>query len=240
MNARRIAESIRVGWNNSRDRTSLALLIGANFLALIGVLGFGWDAGVLLVLYWAENLVVGGYNILKMAIAPMPAPAAHAGKLFMIPFFLVHYGGFCAVHGMFVFVFARGLQNAGGADVFPSGGGDWPGPLIFVGLLVNIVATIWNAYGDKIGLALAALVVSHGASFVENHLLRGESRTLALPRLMMAPYGRIVLLHVVLIVGALPVMLLGSPWPLVALLVVGKTIVDVIMHRRAHRNVTVA
>jgi len=188
----------------------------------------------LLLLYWAENLVVGGYNILKMAMAPMPAPAGHAGKLFTIPFFLVHYGGFCAVHGMFVFLFAQGLQNAGGAGVFPFGA--WPGPLIFVGLLINIIATILNSYGDRIGLALAALVVSHGASFLENHLLCGESRTLTLPQLMIAPYGRIVLLHVVLLLGAMPVMMLGSPWPLVALLVVGKTVMDVLMHQRAHRG----
>jgi hypothetical protein len=223
-------------WVKSRDRTSLAFLIGANGLALVGVLGFGWDAGVLLVLYWAENLVVGGFNLLKMAIAPMPAPAAHAGKLFMLPFFTLHYGGFCAGHGIFVYTFARGLSNINGAAIFPSGGTDWPGPLVFVQLLVNIIGTIWNTYGDRIGLAVLALVVSHGTSFVENHLMGGEFRTRTIQRLMMAPYGRIMLLHTVLLCGALPVMLLGSPWPLVALLVAGKTIMDVKMHHRAHRQ----
>ena len=41
---------------------SLATLVAANLLPLAGVVFFGWDAGVILVLYWAENLVVGSFR----------------------------------------------------------------------------------------------------------------------------------------------------------------------------------
>lgn len=46
---------------------------------------------------------------------------AHGARLFLMLFFLVHYGGFCAVHGMFVNVMARGLGEGQDIDVFPRG-----------------------------------------------------------------------------------------------------------------------
>ena len=77
-------------------------LLAANAVPLFGVVFLGWDAFYVVMLYWAENVVIGFYNVLKIALAAAPHPAAHAGKLFLIPFFMVHYGGFTAVHGFFV------------------------------------------------------------------------------------------------------------------------------------------
>ena len=77
-------------------------LIGANLAPLIGVLVLGWDAGVVVLLYWVENLVLGVYTILRIVFARVPVPLFHAGKLFAIPFFTLHFGGFCAVHGLFI------------------------------------------------------------------------------------------------------------------------------------------
>ena len=51
------------------DRFSVFALIAANVLPIVGVLLWGWDAGALVFLYWTENVVIGFYNILKMAIA---------------------------------------------------------------------------------------------------------------------------------------------------------------------------
>jgi hypothetical protein len=83
------------------DIPVIALLV-ANAIPLFGVLFLGWDAFYIVLLYWTENLVVGFYNVLKMVFAAVPHPIAHLGKLFLIPFFIVHYGGFTAVHGFFV------------------------------------------------------------------------------------------------------------------------------------------
>ena len=52
---------------------------------------------------------------------------------------------------------------------------------------------------------------------------------------LFAPYKRIVLLNVALLFGGIPVALLGSPWPLLALLVIGKLIMDVWLHRKEHQ-----
>jgi hypothetical protein len=46
----------------------------ANSVPLVGVLFLGWDAFFIVLLYWAENLVIGSYNILKMVLAQPPSP----------------------------------------------------------------------------------------------------------------------------------------------------------------------
>ncbi len=41
-------------------------LIAANLLPLLGVIFLGWDAFAILLLYWAENVVIGAINVLKI------------------------------------------------------------------------------------------------------------------------------------------------------------------------------
>ncbi len=218
------------------------MLLAANTVPLIGVLFFDWDAGIILIAYWGENLVVGFYNQLKILCSPGHGPGEILGKLFMMAFFLVHYGGFCAVHGLFVFAFVEwigkgGREGAEGADLFPDpAGGNWPGPLIFVQLLVHVFATVLRAYGQDIILPLLALTFSHGVSFVQNFILREEYKEKSPKELMAAPYGRIVVMHIAIIAAGVPVMFLGSPLPLLVILVGLKMIVDLRFHRASHRR----
>ena len=68
------------------SKLPLIALLATNALPLVGVLFFEWNAFLLVLLYWAENVVVGFYNVLKMAMAKVDHPADHLGKLFQIPF----------------------------------------------------------------------------------------------------------------------------------------------------------
>jgi hypothetical protein len=81
---------------------STASLVVANLIPLAGVLFWGWDMFAVMFLFWAENVVIGGFNILRMAMCQPDEPVMWGLKLFMIPFFAVHYGGFCLGHGIFV------------------------------------------------------------------------------------------------------------------------------------------
>src|SRR5687767_8576128 len=81
------------------------VLIAANVVPLVGVLFWGWDVFPLLLLFWVENVVIGALNVLKMLLADPEDAALWAGKLFMVPFFCVHYGIFTSVHGAFVLSF---------------------------------------------------------------------------------------------------------------------------------------
>ena len=49
-------------------------------------------------------------------------------------------------------------------------------------------------------------------------------------------YGRIVVMHIAIIAAGVPIMLLGSPLPLLILLVIFKTITDVYFHNISHRK----
>jgi hypothetical protein len=160
------------------------VLVAANLVPLAGVLFWGWDVFALLLLFWMENVVVGLFFALRMLFVDLEESALWLAKLFMVPFFCVHYGMFTAVHGVFVFMlFGQGKYRAEGLN------------------------------------ALAVLVASHLFSFAWNYLYRGEFRGAQLSRLMAQPYGRVVVLHVAIILGGIAAMMLGSPlWALLVLL----------------------
>ncbi len=208
---------------------SIAALITVNLIPLIGVLFNDWDAGLILLLYWSENLVLGGYNALKILLRPAEHPIVFAGRLLPAAFFCFHYGAFCGVHGLFLLSFI----DPSGPDVMSSN--DWPFLLVFMEILVETIKAVWLTRFDVLFWPLLALVVSHGISFIQNYLRGGEFRTATTEQLMHQPYSRIVLLHVVIIAGGFAVLTLGSPVPVLVLLVIGKIGLDISLHIREHR-----
>jgi hypothetical protein len=212
------------------DLPLIALLV-ANAIPLFGVLFLNWDAFYVVLLYWTENVVIGFYNVLKMVFAAVPHPVAHLGKLFLIPFFVVHYGGFTAVHGFFVLaLFHKDGQGP------PVGGADWPCFLVFVQMLFNVIRYMYSVIPPQVRLAVLALFVSHGVSFVQNYLLKGEYATAKPDKLMGSPYGRVVVMHIAILAGGFLTMAVGSPAPLLVVLVGLKTILDVKLHNREHKK----
>jgi hypothetical protein len=77
---------------------------------------------------------------------------------------------------------------------------------------------------------VAALVASHGFSFFHNYLGGGEYQRVQLPQLMFRPYGRIVVLHLTVLLGGFLVTALGSPTAAIVLLVGLKTAIDLGAH----------
>src|SRR5437773_937336 len=140
--------------------------------------------------------------------------AMWAAKLFMIPFFTFHYGMFVTVHGIFV------LTLFGGGAV----GRGFPTP-----------TTFWHAV-QAAGIAPAAwgLVLSHAVSFGFNYIGTGQYKSALVPALMFRPYGRVMVLHVVILGGGFLVATLGSPLLPLALLVLLKTGLDLFGHLREH------
>ena len=57
----------------------------------------------------------------------------------------------------------------------------------------------------------------------------------ALPDLMQAPYPRIVVLHMAIVLGAFATIALGSPLLLLVILIVGKTLLDLKLHLKEHK-----
>ncbi|MGB5538644.1 MAG: DUF6498-containing protein [Gammaproteobacteria bacterium] len=207
------------------DLPQLALLL-ANLLPLIGVLWLGWDVGSIVVLYWTENLIVGAYTVLRM----LTTGGVHA--LFLIAFFCLHYGGFCAIHGLFVLE----LTGFAGLDQAASVSYHWPGPLVVLEKFVTLVQQILAAAPEQFIWACLALLISHGASFLLLFIGQQEYRHTTVNKLMTAPYKRIALLHIAVIAGGFLVMQLGSPLGLLLALVALKTGMDIMLHIRSHQS----
>ena len=162
------------------------LNLAVDLLPLWAILLFGWGATPLVALYWLENLVIGLFAAARMAGAGITQLAkgeiAGAAAFFLVPFFCVHYGAFCWGHGIFIATFADqtlGLPSPQGLIGWALGTG--PHMLWFLGaiLAVNLVF------------------------FLVDFIGRGEITRTKLDAEMTAPYGRIVTLHVAIILGAM-------------------------------------
>ena len=190
---------------------SLVGLILANVVPLVGVAFFGWDLFEVMWLYWAENGVIGVFALLRI----LTAGGKHwLNGLINVPlgaFFVVHYGVFWFVHGAFVYaLFGDGSREVSLGDLGAA----------FDGLPVE---------------GLIPLVLSHGASFVMNYLVAGEYRATSGPTEMAKPYGRVVLLHVVILLGGWLALVAGGGVIALALLVIGKTAMDLAVHVKGHQ-----
>lgn len=213
-----------------KTNLSTVALVGANLIPLIGVLFFDWNAILVLALFWIENLIIGGFNIIKLLGLSIYKKELKA--LFLCFFFIFHYGAFCSVHGVILWDILN-LEELDSATYFSF---EWVG----IGQLFGEGATVLFAFIDKfqpqIWLGIAALSMSHFVSLIENFILRGEIFKAKANELMAKPYSQIFILHVGLIIGALAIEKLGSPMWLLLIIIAFKVSLDVIQHRRRHKK----
>jgi hypothetical protein len=201
-----------------------ALLL-ANFVPVFGVLYFDWDAATIIMLYWAENLIIGGFTLLKMLVV------GKTGAVLRMLFFCVHYGGFCAIHGMFVLE----LTRFAGEQARPATTPDWPGPLALLQQFIGLVDQVLSTAPEAFLWGCLALTFSHGISFLLLFIGQQEYRHTRISDLMKAPYPRITVMHIAVIAGGFLVVRLGSPLGLLFALVALKTGMDIMLHNRSHQ-----
>ena len=250
-----IARAVRLAQATS-STTSVLVLIAFNLVPLVGVLIGRWNVATLLVLYWVENGIVGVLNLPKILLAEGTArpatstagpgtatgtasPVGPASRGLVAAFFLVHYGLFWVVHGIFVWTLPTfAALRDGAATLIPGNpgslGGPLGGPLAPLGGLTPVAAT--GVDGSAVAWGAIALAISHGVSFVVNYLGRGEYRKVSPQEQAWRPYTRLILLHVAIIVGGLVSFMLGSPLGSIVVLVLLKTALDVVFHRREHES----
>jgi hypothetical protein len=232
---------------------AVGLLILANLVPLAGVLFLGWELPTLLAIYWAENGLIGLFAVGRILTAtgtwtpraagaspsdpvepssqggrplgPPPPPRVSAWQaatrpgagarpraqvpslpgLLIAPFFLVHYGIFWLGHGVFVWVAFPFLFAGPDAEV------SRPDPSVVLA-------------------AAVALAVSHAASFLFNWLGGGEFRVSSPMAEMRAPYARVVVLHLTILLGAFAVAIIGAPIGALVVMVGLKIALDLSAH----------
>lgn len=82
--------------------------------------------------------------------------------------------------------------------------------------------------------------LSHAASFLFNYLGRGEFRTATVGGQMFAPYGRVAILHLTIIGGALLGVILGTSLGVLVVLIGLEMAIDVALPLREHRRAVAA
>ncbi|HAT03594.1 MAG TPA: hypothetical protein DCS29_02330 [Candidatus Magasanikbacteria bacterium] len=194
---------------STRDKISVSFLVASNIVPLIGVLFWDWNVGSILLMYWFENIVIGVYNAVKMAMSPLGKEEPQyvtdtTLKWSLIGFFVLHYGGFCAGHGVFVYL----LYKISYGEI-----GTWP----------FIVAAL-------------SLFASHGISFFQNFIEKKEYTHTTVQQLMFEPYKRIVLIHVVILIGGGATFILGEPLFALIVLILLKIGLDIKMHQKEHKK----
>lgn len=187
----------------------LVLIVLLNLIPVAGVAFLGWDAGYILMLYWAENLVLGVMALIRIwtARGDGPGPQANGvrGRLGLGCFFMVHYGIFCFGHGVFAAAMA--------SDLAPTAVGD-PG--------------LWErTFGDRsFQIALLATAVIQMVVLVRDWWIAGRWRDGSPGAEMFKPYGRIVVLHVTIIIGAWGLAAINAPTAAVLVLCLMKLVLE--------------
>lgn len=228
-------------------------VVVGNIVPLAGVLFFEWDAFNVVFLYWLESAVIGGFNLLKIVGAhasiglnisdsqgldlrglvartqgSMHEPASasempgHASlsalvgqpKLLLALFFIVHYGLFMFVHLVFIVVLL---------------GGKLPGGFGVQGRLLSLDApleVLGNQMSISLGIALALVIFEHTLEFCRDFWLGGEYLRTSPAWQLFAPYARIFVMQVAILIGGMLVVFLSLPRMIAALLVVLKTVLE--------------
>jgi hypothetical protein len=182
-------------------RGDIAWVIAMNAIPVFAVIVFGWQALPLLLFYWIENVVVGILNVFKIVVAGVAGTKTHPLMLaFFLILFVLHYGAFCLLHGAAVLamlVVGALARNEGGIGFNP------------VDMLAREGLTLET--GSELVWSAAVLLAVHVGKFVAVWLRRRQWQQVEPNKQMFEPYGRLVVMHLTLIVAAIAVIALGEP-----------------------------
>ena len=215
------------------------ILVISNLFPIIGFFLWGWDLRSLLLVYWSENIMIGFFNVLKMIMAQGVVSQNHkitdnisysidsikilgkpakpgdlnkgVFKSFEIVFFIMHFGIFTTVHGVFVTMLTIWL---------------------FEGSPENIETVIVSCL-----LQMVILLASHTFSFLYNFIGHKEYLQITASQLFFQPYPRVIIVHLSVLLGSFVFQVPGVGKYLPVFILVGfKTMVDLLMHLWQHRN----
>lgn len=216
---------------------SLIVLVAANLIVGMLALRGNWGVDQLIVLYWFEALVIGGFNALRLVVVglfgeqPFGATLARwvsvsfGQRLLLtvigVGFFLFKFAGFAFVVAVTFLWASFELDHLASQPSSPG------------------AVTWFGAANVPIGPVIVILVASHGVSFVWNFVIGREYRTQNLPALVVWPYARMAAASVVVVVGLLVIALFPAASHAhlaVIVFVLLKTLADALSHRWEHRR----
>lgn len=185
-------------WARALGQPMVWLGLAVDLFPIYGVLAWGWNAVPLVMLYWMENIVAGLMTLPRIVIAGASfGPLGLLAGLGLCAFFTFHYGLFCLVHGTFLVGFAA-FSEPQALNSLPMGD--------LIGIFQFGLAS--GLHVDRMLYAIAGFQV---LVFAWEFLIKGGWKDTNPMAEMFAPYGRIVVLHFALFVGAGALFILGQP-----------------------------
>lgn len=218
---------------------SVIAMVLANMTPIIGILFLHWDTLVVISLYWSETLIVGFYAILKFVFAPAQR-VKFGKKLIVIPLFSWFFGWFISGYGIaivFFFVIFPNLNKPESEWSVSMPEGDffnalWPGPLALFQLGIEAARVLYYVVPIGVGIPLFFLMMSHGVSFVNDYLVKGNRHHVNFGQLLGYPFARVFILHIALMVGGFLIFLFSPNMVIVICLVIVKCWMEVTLYQR--------
>lgn len=201
-------------WSRALKDPMTWIALAVDAVPMVMVIFFGWGASALVLLYWAENIVIGLATLGRLLWSTL---AAHGGwgllsGGFLGGFFLLHYGGFCFGHGIFIFILARDVDDTFGP---PS-----------IGILMEMFQAVL-AYKPHMALVLSLMAFYQGILVVRDYWPDIDKKYPDPIEEMFSPYGRIIVLHIAIFAGAFALLALDDPMIGVLGLIVLRMLVSV-------------
>lgn len=176
-----------------------AALLG-NLVPVYGVVALGWNASQILLLYWVENVILGVLTLARIR----KVAEGKAGGCFLGGFFVIHYGAFCLAHLVFALYLIREIDPA-----FPGLGATLGEPPVFWAVMAIFGLNLFTQWREwwRPGLW-------------RDGDIRFE---------MVKPYGRIVVMHLTVLLGAWLMALTRAPVGAILLLCLLKAALEILL-----------
>lgn len=212
---------------------STLLVLSSNLIPLAGVAYWSWDAFLVLMFFWLETAIIAFWTMARILALPpgagtieMSNGARMASRIAMVVFYTLHSGIFMTVH--FVFLWAL---FSGGWRAAVHGPGDFVDRIVIASGLWLPLAFSFLGRGIAVVLESARSGQAEGSG---RRFVPGDAGAPAATRMEMGAvigglYGRIVIMHLVILAGAWLTQVMGTLAPF--LLLIGlKTFFDVLFH----------
>jgi hypothetical protein len=174
---------------SSTNRAKI-LFVLSNLLPILGIIFLNWDLTSLLFLYWAESAVIGFYHVIRILRSSVPSQL----KIFLPPFFTLHFGGFMVGHAIFLFVITLVLTDRGLVDPSLE-----TTHLMIADVMMNPLSAPFIIFG-MVWPFLIAYLISHGFETFEEDTYVDPTKDQTM-YLLLSPYKRIVVMHLTIIFG---------------------------------------
>ncbi len=206
-----------------------------NLMPLFWLYSGDWKVDSLIQLYWMENVIIGGYLILKILLIPSNGFSYFPKNIFPALFFLIHFGGFCAIHGLFIYAF---FDNPNVADKITDNLHNELGPFIILEMLYRVIVHTWSTFPAGFHWTVYGLIISHGIGLFQSYISNDNFKITKANKLAKEPYRHVIIMHVAIIICAIPISFLDSPTPLLIALIIGKTWLDIYLFNNERNQVS--